>query len=161
MSLCRQNYHEECEAGINKQINLELYASYVYLSMVGSLSSLCHFFDSSGLKFMCFFALGLSLRSWWCGPARISQIHAETIGRGTWTRSQGNLMAILKSSKSCVPVVLLIRTITQFVADEIPEWTRRPHCVARCQGKGEKKKSKWSLYYYVSQSLWLIEVSVN
>nr|ABA55730.1 ferritin [Periserrula leucophryna] len=29
----RQNYHEECEAGINKQINLELYASYVYQSM--------------------------------------------------------------------------------------------------------------------------------
>ena len=43
MSLCRQNYHEECEAGINKQINLELYASYVYLSMVGSLSSRRHF----------------------------------------------------------------------------------------------------------------------
>ncbi|XP_033127242.1 soma ferritin-like [Anneissia japonica] len=33
-SLCRQNYHEESEAGINKQINLELYASYVYLSMM-------------------------------------------------------------------------------------------------------------------------------
>jgi len=33
MSLCRQNYHEECEAGVNKQINMELYASYVYLSM--------------------------------------------------------------------------------------------------------------------------------
>lgn len=33
-SLVRQNYHEECEAGINKQINLELYASYVYMSMV-------------------------------------------------------------------------------------------------------------------------------
>jgi ferritin heavy chain len=29
----RQNYHEECEAAINKQINLELYASYVYLQM--------------------------------------------------------------------------------------------------------------------------------
>jgi len=29
----RQNYHAECEAGINKQINLELYASYVYSSM--------------------------------------------------------------------------------------------------------------------------------
>lgn len=39
MSLCRQNYHEECEAGINKQINLELYASYVYMSMVGFLLS--------------------------------------------------------------------------------------------------------------------------
>eukprot|EP00178_Gracilaria_changii_P017960 TRINITY_DN51258_c0_g1_i1.p1 TRINITY_DN51258_c0_g1~~TRINITY_DN51258_c0_g1_i1.p1 ORF type:complete len:170 (-),score=30.03 TRINITY_DN51258_c0_g1_i1:367-876(-) len=33
MSLCRQNYHEESEAGVNKQINLELYASYVYMSM--------------------------------------------------------------------------------------------------------------------------------
>ncbi|XP_018645099.1 ferritin, putative [Schistosoma mansoni] len=33
MSLCRQNYHEECEAGVNKQINMELYASYVYMTM--------------------------------------------------------------------------------------------------------------------------------
>jgi len=29
----RQNYHSDVEAGINKQINLELYASYVYQSM--------------------------------------------------------------------------------------------------------------------------------
>ncbi|XP_076451123.1 soma ferritin-like [Babylonia areolata] len=33
MSQIRQNFHEECEAGINRQINLELYASYVYMSM--------------------------------------------------------------------------------------------------------------------------------
>lgn len=33
MSHIKQNYHSECEAGINKQINLELYASYVYQSM--------------------------------------------------------------------------------------------------------------------------------
>ncbi|XP_038054255.1 soma ferritin-like [Patiria miniata] len=33
MATIRQNYHEENEAGVNKQINLELYASYVYLSM--------------------------------------------------------------------------------------------------------------------------------
>lgn len=32
-SQCRQNYHEECEAAINKQVNMELYASYVYLAM--------------------------------------------------------------------------------------------------------------------------------
>jgi len=30
---CRQNYDSESEAGVNKQINLELYASYVYHSM--------------------------------------------------------------------------------------------------------------------------------
>jgi ferritin heavy chain len=30
----RQNFHEESENGINEQINMELYASYVYLSMV-------------------------------------------------------------------------------------------------------------------------------
>jgi len=32
-SLSRQNFHEDCEANINKQINMELYASYVYMSM--------------------------------------------------------------------------------------------------------------------------------
>ncbi|CAH1782225.1 unnamed protein product [Owenia fusiformis] len=32
-SLCRQNFHQDCEAAINKQINLELYASYVYQCM--------------------------------------------------------------------------------------------------------------------------------
>ncbi|XP_015396787.2 LOW QUALITY PROTEIN: ferritin heavy chain [Panthera tigris] len=32
-SQVRQNYHPECEAAINSQINLELYAPYVYLSM--------------------------------------------------------------------------------------------------------------------------------
>ncbi|CAL8403548.1 unnamed protein product [Boreogadus saida] len=32
-SAVRQNFHQDCEAAINRQINLELYASYVYLSM--------------------------------------------------------------------------------------------------------------------------------
>uniref|UniRef100_A0A8D2K957 Ferritin n=1 Tax=Theropithecus gelada TaxID=9565 RepID=A0A8D2K957_THEGE len=32
-SQVRQNYHQDSEAVINCQINLELYASYVYLSM--------------------------------------------------------------------------------------------------------------------------------
>ena len=32
-SLARQNYSQEVEAAVNKQINIELYASYVYLSM--------------------------------------------------------------------------------------------------------------------------------
>merc|ERR1712201_66325 len=33
VSKIRQSYHEDCEALINKQINMEFYASYVYLSM--------------------------------------------------------------------------------------------------------------------------------
>merc|ERR1712180_154106 len=33
VSRIRQNYKEDCEALINKQINMEFYASYVYLSM--------------------------------------------------------------------------------------------------------------------------------
>eukprot|EP00118_Oscarella_pearsei_P024404 m.305979 g.305979 ORF g.305979 m.305979 type:complete len:174 (+) comp40873_c0_seq1:105-626(+) len=32
-SQIRQNFHEESEAGINKQINMELYAFYTYRSM--------------------------------------------------------------------------------------------------------------------------------
>ncbi len=34
VSIVRQNYHEDSEGAINKQINMELYASYVYQSMV-------------------------------------------------------------------------------------------------------------------------------
>ena len=30
----RQNYAEDSEKGVNKQINMELYAMYTYLSMV-------------------------------------------------------------------------------------------------------------------------------
>ncbi|XP_044728340.1 soma ferritin [Chrysoperla carnea] len=33
MASSRQRFERECEDGINKQINMELYASYVYLSM--------------------------------------------------------------------------------------------------------------------------------
>jgi ferritin heavy chain len=33
VSQCRQNFHEESEATINKQINMELTASYVYQAM--------------------------------------------------------------------------------------------------------------------------------
>lgn len=33
LSQCRQNYHAESEAGVNRQINMELYASYCYQSM--------------------------------------------------------------------------------------------------------------------------------
>uniref|UniRef100_A0A8C6L082 Ferritin n=1 Tax=Nothobranchius furzeri TaxID=105023 RepID=A0A8C6L082_NOTFU len=29
----RQNYHRDCEAAINKMVNLELFASYTYTSM--------------------------------------------------------------------------------------------------------------------------------
>ncbi|GFY79287.1 soma ferritin [Trichonephila inaurata madagascariensis] len=36
-SQIRQNYHEENEAGVNKQINMELYASYVYAAMVSRI----------------------------------------------------------------------------------------------------------------------------
>ena len=37
-SQVRQLYHCECEDGVNKQINLELYAMYTYLSMVSRSS---------------------------------------------------------------------------------------------------------------------------
>lgn len=50
LSQVRQNYHQDCEAAVNRQINLELYASYVYLSMV----SVC--------------VWGVS-RPWWCGAS--------------------------------------------------------------------------------------------
>ncbi|KAF0293516.1 Soma ferritin [Amphibalanus amphitrite] len=47
-SQCRQNYHEDSEAGVNKQINMELFASYTYLSMA-------YFFDRDDVAFPGFF----------------------------------------------------------------------------------------------------------
>jgi len=41
-SKIRMNYHEETEALVNIQINMEFYASYVYLSMVSIFWSLFH-----------------------------------------------------------------------------------------------------------------------
>ncbi|XP_070561253.1 soma ferritin-like [Ptychodera flava] len=32
-SVCRQNYHSDCEAGVNRQINMHLFASYAYHSL--------------------------------------------------------------------------------------------------------------------------------
>ena len=37
MSRVRQNFHEDSEALINKQINTEMHASYVYLAMVSTM----------------------------------------------------------------------------------------------------------------------------
>merc|ERR1711973_776905 len=67
-SKIRQNYHEEGEALINKQINMEFYASYVYLSMASyfnrddqALASFASFFQnisdeerSHGMKLMAY-----------------------------------------------------------------------------------------------------------
>uniref|UniRef100_A0A8C9M171 Ferritin heavy chain n=1 Tax=Piliocolobus tephrosceles TaxID=591936 RepID=A0A8C9M171_9PRIM len=38
-SQVRQNYHQDSKAAINRQINLELYASYVCLSIICLLHS--------------------------------------------------------------------------------------------------------------------------
>lgn len=54
LSFIRQNFHADSENAINKQINLELYASYVYLSMGYyfdradvALSGISHYFLKS------------------------------------------------------------------------------------------------------------------
>lgn len=35
-SQIRQNFHDDCEDAINRQINMELFASYTYLAMVSN-----------------------------------------------------------------------------------------------------------------------------
>ena len=50
MSGIRQNYNEACEAAINKQINMELYAGYVYQSMVSFAFFLIYNFYRRGMK---------------------------------------------------------------------------------------------------------------
>merc|ERR1712186_97828 len=52
MSKIRQNYHEDCEALINKQINMEFYASYVYLSMSSFFKKSSNEEREHGMKLM-------------------------------------------------------------------------------------------------------------
>ena len=52
-SRIRINFHSDSEAMINKQINMELYASYVYMAMVSKKSSLDKFECDS--KFVIFY----------------------------------------------------------------------------------------------------------
>merc|ERR1711872_68049 len=47
----RQNYDEECEALVNKQINMELYASYVYVALANYFNRV----DQALPGFACFF----------------------------------------------------------------------------------------------------------
>ncbi|XP_036915441.1 ferritin heavy chain-like [Sturnira hondurensis] len=58
-SLVHQNYSQECEAALNKHINLELHASYVYLSMA-------FYFDRQevALKHLAPFFLGQWREGW-------------------------------------------------------------------------------------------------
>lgn len=37
-SQVRQNYHRDCEAAINRMVNMELFASYTYTSMVSEMT---------------------------------------------------------------------------------------------------------------------------
>ncbi|XP_045927601.1 ferritin, middle subunit isoform X2 [Micropterus dolomieu] len=53
-SQVRQNYHRECEAAINRMVNMELYASYTYTSMAFyfsrddvALPGFAHFFKEN------------------------------------------------------------------------------------------------------------------
>ncbi|XP_034045822.1 ferritin, middle subunit [Thalassophryne amazonica] len=53
-SLVRQNFHRECEAAVNRMINMELFASYTYTSMAFFFSrddvarpGFCHFFKEN------------------------------------------------------------------------------------------------------------------
>ena len=62
-SVIRQNFHEESEAGLNKQINLELEASYVY-------QSLAFYFDRDDVAFPGF-------SKWFCENSKEEREHAE------------------------------------------------------------------------------------
>ena len=53
MSAVRQNFHTDSEAVINRQINMELFASYTYLSMVRA-TSFFHLLIGSIVKFHIF-----------------------------------------------------------------------------------------------------------
>lgn len=59
-SQVRQNYHRDCEAAINRMVNMELFASYTYTSMVRNASvssNTISMFRSCGVGFRVYLVL--------------------------------------------------------------------------------------------------------
>ncbi|XP_067009166.1 soma ferritin [Anabrus simplex] len=115
-SQVRQNFHKECEDGINKQINMELYASYVYLSMAYyfdrddiALPGLHAYFKKSSneerehaMKLM----LYLNKRG---GRIVLSSIHAPE--RNEWGTAEDAMMAALELEKAVNQSLLILHKV--------------------------------------------------
>ncbi|KAI6180410.1 Ferritin [Aphelenchoides besseyi] len=71
-STVRQNFHADSEAAINKQINIELYASYVYLAM-------SYYFDRHDVAMP-------NLSKWCKKQSEEERSHAETFMKYQNTR---------------------------------------------------------------------------
>uniref|UniRef100_A0A0E9QMU9 Ferritin n=1 Tax=Anguilla anguilla TaxID=7936 RepID=A0A0E9QMU9_ANGAN len=46
-SQIRQDYHRDCEAAINRMANMELFASYTYMSMAHYFAAVTSLFQGS------------------------------------------------------------------------------------------------------------------
>ena len=88
VSKCRQNYHEESEALVNKQINMELSAHYQYLALVSFpkfvLLQNTHSINKLSVLLVCI------LRSRRCGSERILQVLQGIGRRGKRARSEAD-----------------------------------------------------------------------
>ena len=87
-SQVRQNYHPESEEGVNKQINMELYAMYTYLSMVRLIFLSFAFCSYCGSRFTDFLPpfIVLLLRQGRRGPSWLCQVLQEICRRREGTR---------------------------------------------------------------------------
>lgn len=81
-SQIRQNYHRDCEAAVNRMANMELYASYVYLSMVGGLGTPAPGVGSGTPPSCTPKATSVSPRGW-CGRRRSGWRNPRNLGGGS------------------------------------------------------------------------------
>ncbi|KAJ9595009.1 hypothetical protein L9F63_013675 [Diploptera punctata] len=115
-SQVRQNFHKDCENAINKQINMELYASYVYLSMAYyfdrddiALPGFHGYFKKAsdeerehGMKLMMY----LNKRG-----GRIVLTDIKAPGRNEWGTPEDAMMAALDLEKEVNESLLLVHKI--------------------------------------------------
>ena len=102
-SKIRMNYHEDAEALVNKQINMEFYASYVYLSMVCNIVIFSHFYAHKLMGFRCCNELCIVKARQWCGLERALVYRLSYVVLITWLHSWGGGEGvILRSTKAVV-----------------------------------------------------------
>merc|ERR1711962_1274615 len=114
----RQNYHEECEALVNKQINMELYASYVYVALANYFNRV----DQALPGFACFFKRsssvvhhhGVSLMEY--QAKRGGKVVLQEISKPSgmdWGTPLEAMMAVLELEKTVTQTLQQLQTVAK------------------------------------------------
>merc|ERR1711974_421751 len=112
----RQNYHEDCEALVNKQINMELYAGYVYIAIANyfnrvdqALPGFACFFKKSSIAVLNHGDTLMEYQTKRGGKVVLQDITKPT--RMEWSTPMEAMTAVLEMEKTAICTLQVLQTL--------------------------------------------------